>query len=223
MDNASQVLIKSDPTLTSSSLMGPRICSSALQYDQSNSPTSHHVNLYAQGGTTPGYQYTVKPGEYWPNAGAAGSASPSGLEYISSYHAGLAGIPGVGDNGILFASAPSGPYVGAAAAAAMSNGAAAASVPWATLAIPQPEEHFEGNVPSAMVTESKECQLCGSNTAHYWRKDGAGMYICNACGIYPKSSGRSAMQRGKPKTSITPVSNFCLKLKFVTFLQRVFF
>jgi hypothetical protein len=157
----------------------------SLLYEPSTSPSQ--VNLYPSGTLT--YQFT-KPvnDQYW--ASTSGSSPPPTFDYVQGY----AGVPAISssDGGSMIFS--SGSYV-----------TSGPSSPWATLPLPNSDESFEG---TPLGNESKECVNCGANTTPLWRKDGTGLYLCNACGIYCKANGmnRPPVQRVKPKTSVLPVS-----------------
>ncbi|XP_032456107.1 putative mediator of RNA polymerase II transcription subunit 12 isoform X5 [Nasonia vitripennis] len=181
IDHATNVYIKSDPTLTSSSLMR-----TSFQYEQPSSPSQ--INGY------PGGCQFIKPtnDQYW--AQSTGPSPPPGFDYAQGYGAvpiSAAAVAAATDpNSIMFSG---GSYV--------TNGPTS---PWTPNPIlTSAEDTFDG--PGAEI--GRECVNCGAHTTPLWRRDGT-TYLCNACGICSKTNGisRPPTQRAKPKTSVPPVS-----------------
>ena len=168
--------IKSDPTLTSSSIM-------RSSYEQPSSPSQ--VNLYQS------IIYQVpKPGgdQYWTTSGPA--SPPPSFDYVQAGYTGMPAISAGDGSGMIFSS---GGYV--------ANGP-----PSWTTALPLPnaaDEGFEGP-PSLAGGEPKECVNCGTNTAPHWRKDNTGLYLCLCCKT--QNMSRIPAQRVKPKAPVPPVS-----------------
>lgn len=184
IEHSASVYIKSDPTLTSSLVR-------SVQYEQPGSPSQVGA-LYPGGAAPVGYQFKQAGDQYWTTN--APSPPAGSFDYVQAAGYAPGGVPvapGAGpDAGMVFSG---GPYVA-------SSGPGS---PWSTLAMPNEDAFEPGN-----AGEGKECINCSEKTTPLWRRDGTGMYLCNACGIYNKTNGtsRPLVQRVKPKASVQPVS-----------------
>ncbi|XP_033220775.1 box A-binding factor-like isoform X3 [Belonocnema kinseyi] len=177
--------IKSDPTLTSSSLLNSRTV--ALQY-QPGSPGSQ-MDLYSTGGTV-SYPYPKSVNEhYW----SSGPGSPPGLECGQGY-------PGVTISPSDAGSVNTGAYSGGSYITSGPNGPPS---PWG---IHLPSSMDSGLDEQVLNSEMKECVNCGVMGTPLWRRDVTGNYLCNACGLYNKTNGvsRPPIRCAKPKQAITP-------------------
>ncbi|KAF7991350.1 hypothetical protein HCN44_002912 [Aphidius gifuensis] len=216
------VYIKSDPTLTSSSLIGTR---TQLHYDSPGSPGSQ-VTIY---GTSAPFQYVKTSGNggggggdsYWQ--GPPGSSSPpppsssippppppppptssssstvaasTTLDYIQGY----SNLPtSIGDANNLNL------YTSGGYSVSGVNGSAS---PWhmhSALSLGPNDESFDAHM---INNDPKECTSCGSSLTAIWRRDANGNNLCSSCGIYGKPVNHSHRQHvrcgGKIKQTLTP-------------------
>ena len=189
--------IKSDPTLTSSSLLGTRTVS--LQYQQPGSPVSQ-MDLYSTGATI-AYQYPKSINDHYWTTG--GPSPPPGIECGQGY-------PGV----TISPSDPGGVNAGVYSGGSynITSGPNGPSSPWLPLS------GADGFDEPAMSSELKECVNCGVMGTPLWRRDVTGNYLCNACGLYNKTNGvnRPPLRCVKTKQTVTPVS-----ISFQVYFQNI--